>query len=396
MVPSLLRTLKLAFFGAGLAMGAIFPVYANFFVEWKPGMLVWFVAGCLVAGGVVGLINYALFSRVLLGRLRTIADVANQIADHDLRPTCDVKSADTIGEIVDSFNRVVQMLRELVGSSTTLTSMVSTHAQDLSDKSARCQTDFKLEIDRLHQNTVIASAISSNLESAAARVSGVAQAAEEAGEYARDGGKEIEDQLSAMESIDVSISAAVEAINALTDASERISNTVSSISDLASQTNLLALNAAIEAARAGEQGRGFAVVADEVRKLADHTSAATAEIAMVLKQVLEHTDEASRKIRAGSQLSREQTAHAAQARASLQAIRQRTDDVARQIREVAASITQEQIQSTHLISGMGNTLDGVAVTDNLLGEIVNRQRELLVCAQSLEAELHAFNISAQR
>jgi len=104
MKPSILRNLLFSFLGFGVAVAAVFPFYADFFVEWKPGMLVWFVFGCLVAGVVIGIVNYWLLNVILLNKLRRISEVATSISNKDLSFSCSMESADTIGEIIDSFN----------------------------------------------------------------------------------------------------------------------------------------------------------------------------------------------------------------------------------------------------------------------------------------------------
>jgi methyl-accepting chemotaxis protein len=123
--PSILRNLLLSYLGFGLAVALIFPFYANIFVDWKPGMLPWFVAGCLVAGLSIGVVNYWLLNIILLKRLRRIAEVTNQISNKDLTHGCEMQSADTIGEIIDSFNAMTLNLRGLIGETRRLSDGVS-------------------------------------------------------------------------------------------------------------------------------------------------------------------------------------------------------------------------------------------------------------------------------
>jgi methyl-accepting chemotaxis protein len=115
MKPSILRRLLFAFLFFGLGMGAVFPFFANFFVEWKPGMFGWFVVAALAAGMSVGVINYWLVNVVLLSKLRRISEVATAISRNDITHQCSVESHDTIGEIVTSFNKMAHNLRELIG-----------------------------------------------------------------------------------------------------------------------------------------------------------------------------------------------------------------------------------------------------------------------------------------
>ena len=95
MQPSILRNVLFSFLGAGVVMASIFPFYANFFVEWKEGMLVWFVVGCVIAGLAMGGINYLVINVVLISKLRRISQVSSAIANRNLTFTCNIQSHDT-------------------------------------------------------------------------------------------------------------------------------------------------------------------------------------------------------------------------------------------------------------------------------------------------------------
>ncbi len=127
-----------------------------------------------------------------------------------------------------------------------------------------------------------------------------AAASQQAAEMAREGGKVVEETLSRMRTISASVSDTARKVQELGKRSDEIGRISGVIDDIADQTNLLALNAAIEAARAGEQGRGFAVVADEVRKLAERTGNATKEIAGMIRNIQAETKTAVAAMRAGS------------------------------------------------------------------------------------------------
>ncbi|MDH5485814.1 MAG: methyl-accepting chemotaxis protein, partial [Gammaproteobacteria bacterium] len=114
MKTSILRNLLFAYLGFGILMGIIFPFYAEFFVNWKDGMYVWFVIGCLVAGTSIGAINYLLLNILLIKKLKQIATIATSISHHDLSFTCTMQSHDVIGDIIISFNKMADTLRTVV------------------------------------------------------------------------------------------------------------------------------------------------------------------------------------------------------------------------------------------------------------------------------------------
>ncbi len=114
MQPSILRNLLYSFLAFGLGMGLVFPVYAQFFVDWKEGMQLWFSVGCILAGLTIGLVNYLLCKWVLLRRLSRISQVAHAISNKDLRHQCSLQSQDLVGDIIASFNQMTGNLREIV------------------------------------------------------------------------------------------------------------------------------------------------------------------------------------------------------------------------------------------------------------------------------------------
>ena len=114
MKPSILRNILFAFLGFGISMGIIFPFYASFFVEYKEGLYIWFAIGCLVAGIVIGVINYYLLNILLISKLKSIALVSTAISNHDLSANCVLESHDVIGDIVNSFNKMSDTLRDVV------------------------------------------------------------------------------------------------------------------------------------------------------------------------------------------------------------------------------------------------------------------------------------------
>jgi methyl-accepting chemotaxis protein len=278
MKPSILRNLLMGCISFGLVMGAVFPLFADFFVEWKEGMYGWFYAACLVAGSACGVAVYALVHVVLLKRLKRISDIANAIGRNDISHSCEMQSDDMIGEIIDAFNQMAANLRNMIGQISGATTQLAAAAEETStitDETSRGVQAQQTEIDS------IASAMNemtSTVQEVARNAADASTAAQTADSEAKHGALVATEAIGGIDALVNEVNSAAQVIRNLEKESENIGSVLDVIRGIAEQTNLLALNAAIEAARAGEQGRGFAVVADEVRTLASRTQQSTREI----------------------------------------------------------------------------------------------------------------------
>ena len=128
---SIIRQLRYSFLGFGLSMGLVFPFYANFFVNWKEGMLLWFVIGCIIAGVSIGVVNGKLLEWLMLSKLKLVAVAAARIRKGDLREGCGVRSNDCIGEITEGFDSMAIGLRETLSEMTISADRVDVSAREL-------------------------------------------------------------------------------------------------------------------------------------------------------------------------------------------------------------------------------------------------------------------------
>ncbi|TCJ16595.1 methyl-accepting chemotaxis protein [Parasulfuritortus cantonensis] len=335
MQSSILRRVLLAYLGFGAVVAGVFPVYASFFVTWKDGMFGWFVVGCFIAGLAIGFANYWMMNVILVSKLKRISRVAGAIADKDLTHSCAMQSADTIGEIITSFNDMAATLRDLIGRTAELTGRV----RDGSDVMRSQAHGMHDRVDRLAERTRDISAAIQQMESAIVDISSrsdqASQRTTEAGDTATQGVGMARTSIQGMENIHARISSATERVQKLEQSSQEVGSIVAVIKEIADQTNLLALNAAIEAARAGEQGRGFAVVADEVRKLAEKTTEATNQIGVTIEAIQQETRQALEAIGTSMDEARQGVGHARQAGESLEHIIDGVRQVDAMVKEIA-------------------------------------------------------------
>ena len=285
MKTSILRRLFLSFLAFGTASGLIFAGISLIFTHWKSGMEHWFVLGSLLAGAAVALANYALLNVILLRKLRELSDAANAISGGDVRRRCAIESRDLIGEIVESFNRMGESLCGVIGQIMNSTAQLASATEQMSVVIERSGEGLKRQQHETDQVATAINEMSATAQEVARNTAQAAQAAQQADAETRNGKLVATEAISAIDALAGAVGEASGVIHKLESESGNIGVVLDVIRSIAEQTNLLALNAAIEAARAGEQGRGFAVVADEVRTLASRTQKSTQEIQEMIERL---------------------------------------------------------------------------------------------------------------
>jgi len=276
-------------------------------------------------------------------------DVIQNFAKGDLTVSLPVKSDDEIGQLSRGFNDAVENIRQLAANviqsvySTTIASeCIAGNANQLSDGMVRQKSQIQ---DITHAIESMSAIITDNTHQASV----AAQESEKASTDAQEGGAIVAETIAGMNGIANIVIQSADTVESLGSSSEQIGEIVQVIEEIADQTNLLALNAAIEAARAGEQGRGFAVVADEVRKLAERTQQATKQIALTIKRIQADTSEVVLAMRTGTEEVEKGKRTAAQAAQSLSRIIDRTSRVAQIISHLAAASERQAQTSTNIV-----------------------------------------------
>ena len=181
-------------------------------------------------------------------------------------------------------------------------------------------------------------------------------------------------------------------IGNLGSTSEQIGAIISTINDIADQTNLLALNAAIEAARAGEQGRGFAVVADEVRALAERTSSATREIGAIIKSVQQETSSAMKVMEAGVSRVELGTVGAAKSGSALEEILQQISSVAQQVNQIATAAEEQTATTDEIRNNIRAINDTVQGTARSAHESASSAQQLSLLAEQQQRLVGQFKL----
>jgi methyl-accepting chemotaxis protein len=316
-----------------------------------------------------------------------------KFAQGDLTVQLQINKQDEIGKLYNGFNSAVLSIKELVQTLTETINATTEASKNITTNTSNMAVGFE---EQGNQTSEVASAISEmtmTILDTSKNANLAAKAANKAGSIAKDGDKIVEKTIEGMNRIALVVTNAAETVENLGSSSDQIGEIIQVIDDIADQTNLLALNAAIEAARAGEQGRGFAVVADEVRKLAERTTKATKEIAGMIKLIQKETHSAVESISTGKYEVEQGKLFAAKAGEALKDIIQASDEVLNVINNVAA-VSEEQSASAEEIN---NNITGISrvVNDSSqhVQEIVKASEELNNLAVNLNGLISKFKIT---
>ncbi|WP_300426418.1 methyl-accepting chemotaxis protein [uncultured Thalassolituus sp.] len=300
-----------------------------------------------VSWSITNSISYALGSL-----LKSMRDIAS--GDGDLTLRIQRRTEDEIGQVVDSFNSFVEKLHgsigELVRSSTPLgriSDELSGLTRESRDMSAR-QTQAAERVSDVVQDMV------TSVRSVSENAASAAKAAGEADSAAKQGRLIVNDTVESINLLASEVERASDVIRQLEQDTENVGSILDVIRGIAEQTNLLALNAAIEAARAGEQGRGFAVVADEVRTLASRTQDSTQEIQKVIEQLQSAAGQAVSAMSSSKDRAQSSVDHAARTGESLREITQKVESITAMNSQIAQATDQQETSANTIRTDVGS------------------------------------------
>ena len=294
---------------------------------------------------------------------------------------------DSVNYMLDNFVKVLERLRKAAIDVQSSANDILIASEEMSSGAVQQDQEITNTSSAVEELTVSMKQVSNNAEASA-------EAARRALDAAEQGNRSVRDTLEGMQRIRSSVQATAKRIKTLGDRSLEISEIVKVINDITEQTNLLALNAAIEAARAGEAGRGFAVVADEVRKLAEHSRSATKDIAALIKAIQAETNDAvvvmeegTREVEIGARL-------ADQAGRALDAI----STVVRQSAELVQEISLASKQQVRGTEGVANAMQIISnitrQTSQGARQTARTVEQLVHMSEQLNEALSQFRISS--
>ena len=393
MQSTVLRNSLIAFVAFGFAAGVLFLIYTQMFAQWKDGMPFWFGVGCVALGVTIGFANYWVMSVMVLGKLQRVTEVASAVSRHDVTARCGFEGTDLVGTLAGSIDRMCNNLREIVGSIRGATDRMKTTADKIAratDQSSRAMGDQQKQADMAAQAmTSLASAATD----AADQAEQVLTATQEAQTETQKGLTEVRTTVGTMNSLATEIVQVAEKMQHLEHTSQRMGTVLDVINAIAEQTNLLALNAAIEAARAGEQGRGFAVVADEVRGLAGRARDSVQEIHGMIEELRKQTNDAMLAMQQSCGHAKQGVEQATQAGTSLESVAKAVSTMA-DMNSRMASLARQQGATAVEVNG---TIGNIRLVTEHNNENANQARstsdELTKLAQELQSLTGRFRLS---
>ncbi|NJM27134.1 MAG: hypothetical protein HC856_00600 [Pseudanabaena sp. RU_4_16] len=326
--------------------------------------------------------------------IRLLDDVEGA-ARGDLTVQAEV-TADVLGAVADSFNLTIQNLREIVFQVKVAAKQVSEGSKENESFARSLSSDALRQAEELSVTLNSVQMMTESIQRVAESAREAEQVAKLASQTAIKGGEAVELTVTGILEIRNTVAETTRKVKRLGESSQEISKIVGVISQIASRTNLLALNASIEAARAGEAGRGFAIVADEVRQLADRAAKASKEIEQIVLQIQSETSTVQQAMDVGTQQVIDGTKKAEQARQSLTEIIQ----VSQRIDTLVRSITEDTIKQTETSRTVAQVMQSVELTAQETSQESQRVsaslQNLVSVARGLQESVERFRVEADR
>ena len=349
-----------------------------------------------LVGNLLGLVVLAL---IMIPLVRSIArsidemrGVLVKIAGGDLSVDADTRRGDELGDMARSLAQTMESLRELIGGAISSSDAVVRESEVM-------RSDAESLAKTAETQSLATSAIAAAVEQLTVSIGVMSENAQDAGRLSLESEKRAHESqqivsaaINTIQKVADGMTEAAGTMDELSNKVASIDNIVQTIHDIADQTNLLALNAAIEAARAGEQGRGFAVVADEVRKLAERTTLSTQEISGIVGGVSQTTGRALDTMANAKGLAEEGARHTAEIRAAMQGMDQSSSEARRSVESIANALQEQTAASTDIAQRVELIAQGIDRTHAASTESKQRSAMLVELSLKLKEGVRRFHI----
>jgi methyl-accepting chemotaxis protein len=352
----------------------------------------WIILVVLFISALLSILMALLIIRSITRPMAELVAMNHRLAEGDLTVVISVTGSDEVGQLAESSRTVVANLHNIINRVADTSSQVASAANQLHSTAEQIATGAE---EVAAQSGTVATAgeeMSATSSDIAQNCQMAAEGAQRASQTASDGAAVVERTVVVMGQIAEKVQESARTVESLGARSDQIGAIIGTIEDIADQTNLLALNAAIEAARAGEQGRGFAVVADEVRALAERTTRATKEIGEMIKAIQRETKGAVTAMEQGVHQVESGTVEAAKSGQALQEIMQQINDVAMQVNQIATAAEEQTATTSEISSNMMQITEVVQQTSQGAQESATAAAQLNGNAEELQRLVRQFKL----